>query len=123
MGFLPSPKHHDLVEADRLRVFHSKDADTVKLAGQQACACAHSGSWNNEHQHALAGHPAITVFQEHQLHSLITVRSKLIVIGRVKIQERTGFSRHSALKGTAVNSGNAITVGGFGAVGIEFDSG
>src|SRR5271157_4329825 len=50
----------------RLQMHQSEDADTVKLAGQEPGACAH------EHQHPLAGHPAITMFQEHQLHPLIT---------------------------------------------------
>src|SRR5271157_3692234 len=101
----------------------SKDANPIKLAGQQTCARAHSGSWNNEHQHAFSVHPAITVFQEYQLHPFITVRPKLAIIGRIQIQERTGFRQHPALKRAAVDGGNAIAVGGFGTVGIEFDAG
>src|SRR5271166_4943612 len=101
----------------------SKDAKPIKLAGQQTCARAHSGSWNNEHQHAFSVHPAITVFQEYQLHPFITVRPKLAVIGRIQIQERTSFRQHPALKRAAVYGGNAIAVGGFGAIGIEFDAG
>ena len=33
MGFLSSAKHHDLIEADRLRMFESKDGEPIKLAG------------------------------------------------------------------------------------------
>src|SRR5664280_3539891 len=85
MRFLASAKHHDLVEAYGLRMFHSKHADTIKLACQQTCARAHCGSRNYEHQHALAGYPAITVFQKNQLHPFITVRTKLIVIRRIPV--------------------------------------
>jgi hypothetical protein len=63
------------------------------------------------------------VFQEYQLHPFITVRPKLAVIGRIQIQERTGLRQHPALKRAAVDGGNAIAAGGFGAIGIEFDAG
>ena len=59
MRFLSSAKHHDLVKADRLWMFESKDAKPIKLAGQQTCACADRRSWNHKHQHtgmeAVAG--------------------------------------------------------------------
>jgi|ERR1035438_1553017 hypothetical protein len=100
----------------------SKDAKPVKLAGQQTRARANRRSRNYKHQHALTGHPSITVFQEYQFHPLVTVWPKLVVIRRVKIQERAGFRCHSALKRTAVDGANAITVGGFGAFGVEFDA-
>src|SRR5271157_6048078 len=123
MRFLPSAKHYDLVEPDRLRMFHSKHADTVKLAGQQSSACSDCGSRNNEHKHALAGHPAIAVFQEHQLHPPITVRPNLGVIGRIQIQQRARFRQYPTLKRAALDRGNASAVGGFGAIGVEFDGG
>ena len=65
MRFLSSAEHHDLIEADRLRMLKSKDAKPIKLAGQQTCACADYRCWDHEHHHALADHPAITVFEEH----------------------------------------------------------
>jgi hypothetical protein len=101
----------------------SKDAKPIKLAGQKTRTRANCRSWNHKHQHTLAGHPAITVFQEYQLHPFITVRPKLAVIGRIQIQQRARFRQNPALKRAAVDGGNAIAVGGLGTVGIEFYAG
>src|SRR5664279_4333790 len=83
MRFPSSAKHDDLIEPDGLRMFESKDANPIKLACQQTCARADYGSRNHKHQHAFSVHPAITVFQEHQLHPFVTVRTKLAVIRRI----------------------------------------
>src|SRR5271166_3912340 len=77
----------------------------------------------NEHQQALADHPAVTVFQEHQLHPLITVRPKLAVIRRIQIQERASFRQHPALKNAAVDGGDSFSGGCRGPVCIEFNAG
>src|ERR1035441_3921282 len=103
MRFLSSAKHHDLIEADGLWMLEPEDGKPIKLAGQQTCARSHSGSRNYKHQHALAGHPAIRVLQEHQLHPFVTVRSELSVIWWIQIQERAGLRQYPALKGTAVD--------------------
>src|SRR5271165_3723518 len=89
MPFLSPAKHDDLIEADGLWMFESKDRKPIKLAGQETCARSDCGSRNHEHQHAFAGHPAIAVFQKYQLHPFVTVGAKLSVIWRVQIQERT----------------------------------
>src|SRR5271165_5559296 len=101
MRFLASAKHHDLIEADGFWMFESKNANPIKLTCQQTCARADCGSWDNEHQHAFAGHPAIAVFQKYQLHPLVTVRPKLAVIRRIEIQKRRGLCQHTALKRAA----------------------
>src|ERR1022692_4251676 len=103
MGFLSSAKHHDLIEADGLRMFESKDAKPIKLAGQQSRAGPNGRSWYNEHQRALAGHPAIAVLQEHQFHPLVTVRSNFGIVRWIQIQKRAGFRQHPALKSIAVD--------------------
>src|ERR1035441_7176017 len=90
MGFLSSAKHHDLIEADGLRMFESKDGKPIKLAGQQTGARTDCGSWYNEHQHTLAAHPAIAVFQEHQFHPLVTMRSNFGVVRWIQVQKRAG---------------------------------
>ena len=51
------------------------------------------------------------------------MRPKLGVIGRIQIQERTGFRQYPALKRAAVDRGDAIPAGGCGTVGVEFDGG
>src|SRR5271166_6649919 len=123
MRFLSSAKHHDLIETDGLWMFESKDANPIKLACQQTCACTDSGNRNHEHQHSLAGHPAIAVFQEHHLHPFVTVRPKLAVIRRIKIQERAGLRWYSALKCTTVDRRNSHLTGGCSSVRVEFDAG
>src|ERR1017187_8235530 len=87
MGFLSSAKHHDLIEANGLRMFESKDGNPIKLTGQQTCAGSNGGSWNDEHQHPLDAHPAIAVFQEHKFHPLVTMRSNLGVVRWIQVQK------------------------------------
>src|SRR6516225_6394068 len=111
MSLLPSAEQHDLVEADRFRMLQPEDADTVKLAGQQPRARADCGSRNHKHQHALTGHPAITMFQEHQFHPLITVWSELAVIGRIQVKKRAGLGQHPTVKGAAMDGGNSSLYG------------
>src|SRR5271166_6626137 len=91
MRFLSSAKHHDLVETDGLRMFEPEDTNPIKLACKETCTRSDCGSRNHKHQHALAGHPAITVLQKYQLHSLITVQPKLAVVRRIQVQERACF--------------------------------
>src|SRR5271165_4786187 len=122
MSFFSPAKNHNLVKSDRLRMFESKDAKPIELARQQTCARAHSGSWNNEHQYTLAGHPAITVLQEHQFRPFITVRPKLTVIGWIQVQERTAFRQHPALKRAAMDRRDSFPCGCRGPVRVEFDA-
>src|SRR5271166_2181096 len=63
------------------------------------------------------------MFQEHQLHPFITVWPKLVVIGRIQIQERTGFRQHPALKCAAMDGRDSFSGGCRGSVCIEFDAG
>src|ERR1035438_2891863 len=111
MRFLSSAKHHNLIETDGLRMFESKDANPIKLACQQTCARSDCGSRNHEYQHAFAVHPAIAVFQEYQLHPLVTVRTKLAVIRRIQIQQRTRFRQYPALKRAAVDGRDSFSGG------------
>src|SRR6516162_3968834 len=122
MGFLSSAKHHDLIEADRLRMLQSKDAEPVKLTSQQPRACADCGSWNHKHQNALTRHPAIAVLQECQFHPFITVRAELVVVGWIQVKQRAGLHQYPALKGTTMGGRNSLVSGGGSSVGIQFDA-
>src|ERR1039457_5863643 len=123
MGFLSSAKHHDLIEADGLRMFESKGGEPIKLAGQQSRASPDGGRWYNEHQHSLAGHPTIAVFQKHQFHPLVTVRANFGVVRWVQIQKRAGFRQYSALKSTAMDCRDAILGGRGCSVRVELNAG
>src|SRR3974390_2444858 len=104
-------------------MLESKDSDPVELSRQKTRACADSGRWNRKHKDTLGDHPAITMFQEHELHPLITVWSELAVIGRIEIQKRAGFCQHTALKRAAVNRGDPFSGCRCSPVGIQFDAG
>src|SRR5664279_2038824 len=123
IGFLSSAKHHNLIEADGLRMFESEDRKPIKLASQETCACTDCRGWNNEHQHALAGYPAIAVFEEYQFHSLVTVRSNFAIVRWIQVQKRAGFRQHPALKNTAVDGCDAIFGGCGCSVRIKFNAG
>jgi len=123
MRFLSSTEQHDLIESDRFWMLGSKDANPIKLACQQSSARAYSRRWNNEHQHALAGHPAIAVFQEHQFHPLITVLPELAVIWRIEVQKRAGFCQFAALEWAAVDGRNSFCSRRRSSVRIEFNAG
>src|ERR1035441_8931980 len=122
MGFLSSAKHHDLIEADGLRMFESKDGEPIKLAGQQTRAGPNGGSWYNEDQHTLAAHPAIAVFQEYQFHPLVTMRSNFAIVRWIQVQKRAGFRQYPALKSAAVDCRDAILGGRGRSVRIELNA-
>src|SRR6516165_2108580 len=103
-------------------MLESKDTDPVELSRQKTRACADSGRWNHKHKDTLGDHPAITMFQEHELHPLITVWSELAVIGRIEIQKRAGFCQHTALKRAAVNRGDPFSGCRCSPGGIQFDA-
>src|SRR6516164_10738108 len=103
-------------------MLESKDTDPVELSRQKTRACADSGRWNHKHKDTLGDHPAITMFQEHQLHPLITVWPELAVIRWIEIQKRAGFCQHTALKRAAVNRRDPFRGGRCSPVRIEFNA-